>query len=190
MGKTLGYLCLLSGVTCLLYAVKSEYIDFRRGQCRPLLRKDRWPMTIYIWNCTQEYCTLADWWNGNFITSITQRLPWYWCVLSLVWGCELRNSLWYGLNLGKEDLKAYALFLSILFGGNLWSVWNDGWVGGGGVIQEVVMFAEACLFLFATLKGFAHKTQIDCKYCERVGLQKERSVFVTFFKNRQVFVSL
>jgi hypothetical protein len=66
------------------------------------------------------------------------------------------------------------------------------------VIQEVVMFTEACLYycivvshvtLFATLKSFAHETQIDCKYCERVGLQKERCVFVTFFKNRQVFVS-
>jgi hypothetical protein len=32
---------LLSGVTCLLYAVKSEYIDYRRGQCRSLFRKDR-----------------------------------------------------------------------------------------------------------------------------------------------------
>ncbi len=33
-----------------------------------------------------------------------------------LWWSELRNSLWYGLHLGKDDLNAYALYLSILFG--------------------------------------------------------------------------
>ncbi len=28
---------------------------------------------------------------------------------------KLRNSLWYGLHLGKDDLKAYALYHLILF---------------------------------------------------------------------------
>ncbi len=35
-------------------------------------------------------------------------------TLCTLW-CELRNSLWYGLHLGKEDLKAFALCLLILF---------------------------------------------------------------------------
>jgi hypothetical protein len=34
---------------------------------------------------------------------------------SLMSVSEQRNSLWYGLHLGKEDLKAYALCLLILF---------------------------------------------------------------------------
>ncbi len=43
-------------------------------------------------------------------------------------------------------------------------------MGGWGGTQEVVMFTEACLYycivvshvtLFATLKGFAHETEID-----------------------------
>ncbi len=36
-------------------------------------------------------------------------------MLSLVWGSELRNSLWKGRHLGKDDLKAYAVCLLILF---------------------------------------------------------------------------
>ncbi len=40
-------------------------------------------------------------------------------MLSLVLGSKVRNSLWHGLSLDKDDLKAYVLCLVVLFGRNM-----------------------------------------------------------------------
>jgi hypothetical protein len=49
-------------------------------------------------------------------TFIAKWLPKYHLMSSLIWGSELRKSLWYELHLDEDGLKAFALSLLILFG--------------------------------------------------------------------------
>ncbi len=93
--STLGYPWLLCGVNCVIYPGGDRVNNH-------LLREDRW-----LYSDTLLQSTIDHWWNSNFVNRYSQHLS----VLSLVRWSELRNSFRYGWHLGKEYLKAYALWL-------------------------------------------------------------------------------
>jgi hypothetical protein len=100
--------CLL----CHVYTVKS--IQREQAGSRDSSKEDSGE--LYILYMTQAYSSLLMIWAMSAAAAHNDChntvMCFHFCE-SLY--CGLRNSLWYGLHLEEDDLKAYSLYVLILF---------------------------------------------------------------------------